>query len=248
MHASAVSAAFDALAREAKFRHLHQMSGWVDLTDKQIWDDYVRDTVNGKVLPGDRVFEAGCGVLAFLRSLQETMPLESRKLTLGGVDGAPKTVELVRNELAAPEDKDNFYVGLVPDCLQSVPDNSWDVVVCNSVFQYINDKELAKKAVEQMIRIAKRWVIIADVLDAKYHDVSNARIKHLGWTKDVPEYRSYDKVWWEENFDAGENLVSIRHVECQYYARRKERYVVYIEKNAPITDASAVMSRAGKGT
>ncbi|CAD7946374.1 unnamed protein product [Amoebophrya sp. A120] len=232
-HSDAVSAAFDCLAREAKFSHLHQVAGWVDLDDKKIWDDYVIDTMQGKVLPGDRVFEAGCGVLAFLRSLQESVP---GPVTIGGVDGAKKTIELVRSDLAPVEDRDNFSVGLLPDALTQFEENSWDVVVCNSVFQYLADKDQAKRAVDNMLRMARKWVIIADVLDAKYHDQSNARIAQMEWTKGVPEYRSYEKKWWEDNFDyiGSGNLVSIRHVECPHYARRKERYVVYIEKNAPV--------------
>jgi len=231
-HADRVSEAFDVLAREAKFRHLHQIAGWVDLTEKQIWDDYVQDTVQGKVRPGDRVFEAGCGVLAFLRAIEEGVGLG--KITIGGVDGAKKTIELVQNQLAPPEDRENFSVGLLPDCLGTMAADSWDVVVCNSVFQYINTKEQAKLAVDLMVRMARRWVIIADVLDDRHSEKSNARIKEMSWTQGVPDYRCYSKAWWSENFDSDENLVSIRHVDCPKYARRKERYVVYIEKNAKV--------------
>ena len=47
---------------------------------------------------------------------------------------------------------------MLPECLELVPDNSWDVVVCNSVFQYLHSYEQAQSAVEGMIRVAKRWV------------------------------------------------------------------------------------------
>ena len=54
----------------------------------------------------------------------------------------------------------------------------------------------------------------------------------LNWTGELPDYRTYKKSWWEEHFDNGVHLVSIKHVTTQHYARRTERYVVYIEKNA----------------
>lgn len=186
--------------------------------------------MNGVLRPDDSVFEAGCGVLAFLNSC---LLIESN-LTIGGVDGAKKTIGLVKDTLVDPRFKDNFFVGMLPDALDSVPSNSWDVVTCNSVFQYLVDKEQAKKAVEGMIRVAKRWVVIADICDEKYAHITNNRKSGLSWAEGLPEYRCYSKSWWEDNFDQGDHLVSIRHVEVQHYARRKERYVVYIEKNAPV--------------
>ena len=80
--------------------------------------------------------------------------------------------------------------------------------------------------------MAKKWVIIADVVDAWFDDETSARVGNLEWAKDVPKYRSYEKSWWEEKFGRGDHLVSIRHVEVHSYRRRAERYVVYIEKNA----------------
>ena len=88
--------AFDVMAAESRYRHLHQVSqffnftfhrkfeheisyeirqfqmvlngcfpaickvsGWIDITSKVVWDNYVRDVINNKIAPGDRVFEAG---------------------------------------------------------------------------------------------------------------------------------------------------------------------------------------------
>ena len=57
-----------------------------------------------------------------------------------------------------PEFAVNFFVGMLPDALGKIPADSWDVVVCNSVFQYLATEEQARTAVMEMIRIAKRWV------------------------------------------------------------------------------------------
>lgn len=96
-HANKVAQAFNVLANESKFRHLHQVAGWVDLADRSVWDAYVMDVMDGKLRAGDRLFEAGCGVLAFLRSAQECSGMSG--LVLGGVDGAKNTIKLVKEEL-----------------------------------------------------------------------------------------------------------------------------------------------------
>lgn len=225
-HKSAVMTAFDVLASEAKFKHLHQIAGWVDLTDKEIWDNYVKDVIQDKITEGDTVFEAGCGVLAFLQVVQELVP----NISVGGNDGAQKTIDLVRNELVAQEFRDNFYVGMLPESMDTIPADSWDIVCCNSVFQYIVDRNQAQRSVEGMIRVSKKWVIIADICDEKFHKETNSRKSNLSWAQNLPEYRTYPKSWWIDNFSTPTTLVSIRHIDVKTYARRKERYVVYIEK------------------
>ena len=110
-----------------------------------VWNNYVADVINGNIKEGDSVFEAGCGVLAFLTPIYQ---MNNSNIRMGGVDGASKLIELVKNDVLpklmansplnnqdGPESiKENFSVGLVPDCLYQVPDNHWNAVVCNSVF------------------------------------------------------------------------------------------------------------------
>ncbi|KAF4667640.1 hypothetical protein FOZ61_008029 [Perkinsus olseni] len=223
---SVVFEAFDVLASESRFNHLHQVAGWVDLDDKEVWDRYVRDVLDGCVQSGDRVFEAGCGVLAFLSAALAFMP----DITIGGCDGAPRTVRLVKKELAPQQFKDNFFVGMLPDCLNGVADESWDVLICNSVFQYFASHDQALETVNEMLRVAKKWVIIADICSTKYKHLVEGAVRTMQWTKDLPQYRTYEKSWWDRFDDQG-HLVSIRHVRVKEYARRQQRYVVYIEKN-----------------
>ena len=78
----------------------------------------------------------------------------------------------------------------------------------------------------------------------KWHDITQRHRKSLADASDsLPEYRSYKKSWWEENFEGFGHLVSIRHVQVPQYIRRTERYVVYIEKNAP-----TIKPQVGEGT
>jgi len=231
-HQSKVSDAFDVLARESSYNHLHQMAGWIDIDSENVWHAYVSDVMGGKLRDGDRLFEAGCGVLAFLRSAEQL----AKNVTIGGLDGAPKTIQLIKEQFVFGSVADNFSVGFLPDAMSRVEDNSWDIVVCNSVFQYFADIDQAKKAVEEMIRAAKRWVIIADVIDEKYAvETQRYKEKIAGASSSLPDYLTYARSWWEQ-FDSTKNLVSIKKVESQTYVRRLERYTVYIEKNAPIVN------------
>ena len=45
-------------------------TGWKDLDDPTVWHLYVKDTIGTNVRSGDRVFECGCGVGAFLSCVQ----------------------------------------------------------------------------------------------------------------------------------------------------------------------------------
>jgi len=239
-HQSKVSEAFDVLAKESAYNHLHQMAGWIDIDSAAVWDAYVEDVVGGKLRDGDRLFEAGCGVLAFLRSAEQL----AKNVVIGGLDGAAKTIQLIKDKYVSEAIANNFFVGFLPDAMCKVEDNSWDVVVCNSVFQYFADRDQAKSAVEEMIRAARRWIIIADVIDEKYVTETQRFKESLGEaSNELPDYLTYPRSWWEQ-FDTTTNLVSIKKVESQSYVRRKERYTIYIEKNAPIVNESS--NQAGK--
>ena len=91
-------------------------------------------------------------------------------------------------------------------------------------------------------------VIIADICDHKFHDITQKhRMALSNAADDLPEYRSYRKSWWEEEFEGQGHLVSIKHVTVPQYIRRTERYVVYIEKNAPTVVPTVPSSVAHDG-
>ena len=224
-HQKAVEILFNKLAANLEAgQHLHQRSGWMDIKDKKIWDSYCRDVCDGKLKNGDRLFEAGCGILAFLRSASTL----ASDLVIGGCDAAENTI----HDFIPEELRESFFVGTIPNALKSVPEGSWDVVVCNSVFQYLYDEESAKQSVLEMIRIAKRWVIIADICDREYHEETQALINGLGYAQGTGlSFQTYTKSFWDQFSDNNKNSVIIRHVKVPEYMRRRERYVVYIKKN-----------------
>eukprot|EP01135_Chromosphaera_perkinsii_P002195 Nk52_evm3s219 gene=Nk52_evmTU3s219 len=224
----AVTDLFDILADENRYLHLHQRAGWEDLEDQSVWDAYVLDVVNNKLSKGDRVYEAGCGVLAFLHSLVSQH--KSMNIEIGGMDGAPRTIRFLKEKMVCDEMKENFTVGLLPKGLDGIKDASWDCVVCNSVFQYIPTPEEAYDTVIGMIRISKKWVIIADICDELFEERTSKRIKQMDQYKDyLPNFQFFDKKWWLQ-FQDENHLVSLRHVDVPGYKRRTERYCVYIEK------------------
>jgi 2-polyprenyl-3-methyl-5-hydroxy-6-metoxy-1,4-benzoquinol methylase len=235
---------FNALVDESKFEHLHQLAGWVDIEDASVWHDYVADVMDGLVKDGDTVFEAGCGVLAFLTSVKQLAKLGA----VGGMDGAAQTIKLVQDKLIENSQRDNFYVGLMPSGLSVVQDSSWDVVFCNSVMQYIPSEDDCRASVQEMLRITKHWVVIADICDAMHEERTKEHKKRLsesnaadGKAQDedaMVDYKCYDKSWWQQ-FAAQGHLVTIRHVRTKSYTRRSERYCVYIEKNAGIPTSAS---------
>lgn len=230
---------FNVLVDESRYRHLHQLAGWVDIDEADVWSDYVRDVMDGVVNDGDRVFEAGCGVLAFLTAVGRIAKLGA----MGGMDGAARTIKLVKDRLVDPSQRDNFYVGLLPYGLSPVADSSWDVIFCNSVMQYIPSEKDCRETVIEMLRITRRWAIIADICDAVHEEKAKEHRKRLAATNAAEgkaneddgmcDYKCYYKKWWLQFEELG-HLVTIRHVRVKSYTRRSERYCVYIEKNAGI--------------
>jgi len=120
---------------------------------------------------------------------------------------------------------------MLPEAMQQIPDASWDIVVCNSVFQYFASLDQAEAAVHGMLRCAKRWVILADICDASHTDSTHSRQQSNEWCAELPKYLTYDRAWFQRFELGGQNLVSLRHVRVPGYERRRERFCVYIEKS-----------------
>ncbi|EER11609.1 hypothetical protein Pmar_PMAR009823 [Perkinsus marinus ATCC 50983] len=124
-------------------------------------------------------------------------------ITIGGCDGAPRTVRLVKKELAPREFRDNFFVGMLSH------HNS-----ATFFSRYFASHDQALETVNEMLRVAKKWVIIADVCCEKYRHLIEGAVRTMDWTKNLPQYRTYEKTWWDQFDDQG-HLVSIRHVRVK---------------------------------
>jgi ubiquinone/menaquinone biosynthesis C-methylase UbiE len=150
---------------------------------------------------GDTIFEIGCGSGAFL------YPLYLRKNLVGGIDYSINLLDLARKFM--PES--NFTC---EDAVTLKLNNTYDVVLSHSVFQYFHDLNQAEKVLKTMNRLAKKKVAILDVIDVEKFDLFNTeRMKKFaeeGFSEE--DYRRrylgldhllYSKEWFE---DLGQKL------------------------------------------
>ena len=145
---------------------------------------------------GDTIFEIGCGSGAFL------YPLYLRKNLVGGIDYSINLLDLARKFM--PESKLTCE-----DAVTLKLNNTYDVVLSHSVFQYFHDLNQAEMVLKTMNRLAKRKVAILDVNDvAKFDLFHTERIKKYveeGFSEE--DYKRkylgldhlfYSKEWFEE--------------------------------------------------
>jgi len=211
--------------------YLHQASGWKDIGSEAQWDEYVSDVIRDPLPPGASVFEAGCGCLAFLLSVRRRYP----GIHCAGVDASSRCIEKIRTELLPGGEAEAFRTGVLPGGLREYPDAGYDVVVSNSVFQYLPTKQEAQDSVLQMLRLARPGglVIVADVCDAARSEQNEDRMKRLWATyarpDGLPSHAYYAKRWWSR-FESPCVDVTIRHSRVEHYWRRHDRYNVYLRK------------------
>ncbi len=221
---------FDTLSRKKRL-FPHQSSGWKDIGTVEEWDEYVLDVIGDRVPPRGSVFEAGCGCLAFLGAVRRRHPM----IRIAGMDASLECIERIQRELATSADAANFYRGHLPRDLHRIPDQQYDVVVSNSVFQYLGGKEDAVRTVEEMLRIARPdgTVIVADVCDETEREKNDENMRELwpsyGTPGGLPAHTYFARGWWERF--AGEEVVrEIRSSGAPRYWRRQYRYNVYLVK------------------
>jgi len=223
---------FNEIAEDKKHIYLHQMSGWKDIEDVAIWEKYVADVIQDHIQADSKIFEAGCGCAGFLVSIKKLYP----GVKIAGMDAAASTIQRIQKEILPQEDSCHFKVGTLPHDLAQEASGIYDIVLANSVFQYIQSKEDAQKTVQEMIRMAgpKGKVIIGDVCDEEFRHINEEKMRLLwsgyGETQGYPCHAYYKKEWWNR-FLGEKNSLSIRHVDVEEYWRRKYRYVVYIHKH-----------------
>ncbi len=224
---------FNEIAEDRKHIYLHQMSGWKDIEDELIWEKYVADVIQNYVKKDSLVFEAGCGCGGFLVSIKKLYP----GVKIAGIDAAESSIKRIQTEIVSQEESPCFRTGILPFDLAQENSETYDIVLANSVFQYIQSKDDAQKTVQEMIRITKRKgiVILADICDEEFRAINEEKMRQLwsgyGEPEGYPCHAYYKKDWWNQ-FQEGKNTLSIRHVTVEEYWRRKYRYVVYIQKPA----------------
>jgi len=155
----------------------------------------------------ERTLDVGCAKGFLVKALDEL-----------GVDayGIDPSVYAVSNAHPDVGDKINL------DTAQSIPypDNTFDVVTCLDVMEYVPIKEVTK-TLKELLRVSKEWVIIRVVthevegdLDSSYETIRDRewwteRIEKAGGKVEANDAYFKDGVWW---FNVPEFLMVVRKV------------------------------------
>jgi tellurite methyltransferase len=127
----------------------------MDLHDLGDIDIYLLDQLlKGRIAPGMRVLDAGCGggrnLVWFLRSGYE----------VSGVDGNPEAVRQVRNlaaQLAPALPPDRLSESFQVADLEALPfpDERFDVVLCSAVLHFARDEGHFDRMLDEMWRVLR---------------------------------------------------------------------------------------------
>ena len=135
---------YNRLGEREDFIHLKDFARWSFISGDD-WTNLCRRTADFiGVQDGDRLFEAGCGSGAFLAEVAAY-----RTVSLAGVDFAENLVSIARSRLPG-----DFRVADITD-LSSIEAASYDKVLSHGVFLYLDSEDAARRAVREMVRIAR---------------------------------------------------------------------------------------------
>lgn len=111
---------------------------------------------------GDKVLEVGCGAGALAQYLDCDYTGMDYSHTL-----VKKHIEILNNSVLTGEAADLPF-----------KDHSFDKVICYGVYLYFDNKEYAKKATSELLRVARKSVIIGEL------PIRSHRKEHLLFTTD----------------------------------------------------------------
>lgn len=116
----------------------------------------------------DKVLEVGCGAGALAMYLD---------CDYVGIDYSPtlveKHIEILNHSVLTGEAADLPF-----------KDNTFDKVICYGVYLYFDDKDYAQQATKELLRVAKKGVLIGEL------PIRSHRKEHLLFTKD--EFKDWD--------------------------------------------------------
>lgn len=196
------------------------------------WLSYV-DEITKRVSASkkDRIFEAGCGAGAFLYPLYK----DGFK-HISGIDYAEKMTLLAKSVMP----NGTFYTGSITDMGQ-IEDSSCDVVLCNSVFLYLNSLNDAKMAISEFVRILGPTgrIAVLDVPDkVKEVDAIEAKRKAVGdeafnklYKNSNLQHMYYEKEWFQSIADEFNVKVEIENQNIPDYTNSDFRFNVFMSKS-----------------
>lgn len=151
----------------------HELSAasWLDIHYEVARTEYELMLRSVGIKPGDRVLDAGCGGGSFLPLIAELAGTTGR---ISALDLAPENIAMVEQRIA----ETNFGCAIETQqgnlCDLPYPDNSFDVVWCANVVQYLKLTEFPK-AVSEFYRVLRP----GGILGLKEADLTALQISPL---------------------------------------------------------------------
>lgn len=212
---------------------LHHISGFIQLDEIQ-YADMVKTLIDPICIKKESsILDCGCGSGAFLREIQKQYGC----INIAGIDYSESLIKIASNSLKSAD----LCVGTICD-LSNWADETFDHVICFSVYFYLSNLDEAKKALNEAIRVCKKGgsVYIGDIseLDKKDLAIKLRYETHKNQKKlseDSPDHLYLPKSLFEE-VAALNGMVNVRIVPhdqtklIEYYDTAPYRFSVYMDK------------------
>ena len=122
------------------------------------------------------------------------------------------------------------------DAAQFETSCKYDIVLSNSVFQYFDSFEYAKKVIRKMVSASKRMVVILDINDvARKEEAMIIRRGQLSQIEYKEKYDGlshlfYDKKWFKAIAEECNCNIEIHNQDINGYLNSKFRFNVFLTK------------------
>ena len=192
---------------------LHHASAWKYMSVEQ-WRSFVQYSIaymDPPIHPQDSVFEVGCGVGAFSKTIEELTGCTD----FAGIDPVPEAIALAQKVFPSG----HFLVGNGLD-LSDFADNSFDHVLAAGVIMYLDNLDEASRFVSEMWRIAKPGasLMINCISEPGGANLGSGNIY-------IP------KDWWK-SAAGGHVITSFQEMgKWPGCGKQRERYAVYLKKS-----------------
>jgi len=189
--------------------------------------------------PGQRVFESGCGVGAFLQALQVLYGTTQQPLVLSGVDFSQKALAVAKTTLSQDPSIGSRLHHSAVQKLWGVPPGSFDVVVSFSVFGYLPDEAAVLEAANEMLRVVKPGgrIMIGNINNADSLGLADCMgtqkmfVRKQMWHEWAATHRSaIETMEIVDGYDTWAKLFG-------YDMAARFRYSVYVRKRGGVNEA-----------
>ena len=212
---------------------LHHVNGFLQLDELQ-YADMVKTLIDPICINRESsILDCGCGSGAFLREIQRQYGC----INIAGIDYSESLIKIAKDSLNSAD----LCVGTICD-LSKWADETFDHVICFSVYFYLSTVDQAKQALNEAIRVCKKGgsVYIGDVSALDKKDLANklrceTHKDQKKLSEDSPDHLYLAKSLFEEVADLN-GMVNVRIVPhdqtklIEYYDTAPYRFSVYMNK------------------